>query len=148
MTESTPSSRKQLTIDDFPTTWYGLLELYSLRPVHDDDTRRYVIEIVDAMAGHDLNDDQEDYLDSVSTLLSAYESQHHGVETRQFSGLEMLRSLMDEHDMIAADPARLLLRPDGISRARLPIRKPSRTSRPAKKTAKQTTRRSKSRSLR
>lgn len=108
MTNATPGSCKHLTIDCLPTTWGGLLGLYALRPVHDEVTRSNVTDIVDAMAGHDLNDDQQDYLDSISTLLNAYESQHHAVEPRNFSGLQMLRSLMDEHGMTAADLGRLL----------------------------------------
>ena len=107
-TPGTSRTRKHLTIGDIPANWDGLLGLYPLRPIHDEVDRANVTEIVDAMAGHDLNDDQEDYLDSVSTLLNAYESEHHAVETRKFSGLEMLRSLMDEHDMTAADLGRLL----------------------------------------
>lgn len=100
--------RKHLTMADVPPTWEGLLGLYPLRPIHDRVDRDNVTAIIDAMAGHELTDDQEDYLDSISTLLNAYESEQDPVDTRKFSGIEMLRSLMDDHQMSAADLGRLL----------------------------------------
>jgi len=102
------TTRKPLTIGDIPTQWDDLLDLYPLRPIHDRVDQHNVTRIIDAMAGHDLTEDQEDYLDSITTLLNAYESEHHGVPTRTFSGLEMLRSLLDDHAMSAADLGRLL----------------------------------------
>ncbi len=102
------ATRKHVTIHHIPTNWDDLLGLYPLRPIHDKVDRENVTEIIDAMAGHDLNDDQEDYLDSLSTLLNAYESEHDAVEARKFTGLEMLRSMMDDHTMSAADLGRLL----------------------------------------
>ncbi len=108
MTKTTAKSSKPLSIDRLPKKWTGLLSLYPLRPIHDEIDRENVTEIVDAMAGHDLNKDQEDYLDSLSTLLDAYESQHHAVATRSITGLDMLRSLMEDHGMNAADLGRLL----------------------------------------
>lgn len=104
----TRKTRRHLTMGDIPTDWTGLLGLYPLRPVHDEVDRENVTEIIDAMAGHDLTDDQEDYLDSISTLLEAFESAHHAVKTRKFGGVEVLRSLLEDHGMSAADLGRLL----------------------------------------
>ncbi|MEX0746191.1 MAG: helix-turn-helix domain-containing protein [Phycisphaeraceae bacterium] len=97
-----------MTIKDIPKTWDSLVRLYPLRPVHDEVDRENVTEIIDAMAGHDLTPDQDDYLDAISTLLDAYESEHHAVETPDVSGLDVLRSLMDDHGISAAELGRLL----------------------------------------
>ena len=76
---------RQLSIDNIPTHWARLLGLHPLCPVHDEADR-----------------------DSLSTLLSASESERHPVRTRKFSGLDMLRSLIEDHAMSAADLGRLL----------------------------------------
>ncbi|MBA2113133.1 helix-turn-helix domain-containing protein [Bremerella alba] len=41
-------------------------------------------------------------------LVEAYEAKHHAIETRNISGIELLRGLLSEHDMNASDLARLL----------------------------------------
>jgi len=108
MSKANPRIHEQLTIHDIPKAWDELLSLYPLRPIRDAIDQANVTEIIDAMAGHALNDDQEDYLDSISTLLNAYESEHHALETPKLSGLQMLHSLLDAHEMSAADLGRLL----------------------------------------
>lgn len=101
-------TKKPMTVKDIPKTWGGLVRLYPLRPVHDEVDRENVTEIIDAMAGHELMPDQDDYLDSISTLLHAYESEHHRVDTSGVSGLDVLHSLMEDHGMSAAELGRLL----------------------------------------
>jgi HTH-type transcriptional regulator/antitoxin HigA len=102
------TTRRHLNINDVPRDWDGLLELYPLRPVRDEVDRENVTAIIDAMAGHALSDDQEDFLDTISTLLDAYESEHHPVTTPKRSGLELLRSFTEDHGMSAAELGRLL----------------------------------------
>lgn len=101
-------TKRPMTIGDIPANWDGLVGLYPLRPVHDEIDRANVTEIIDAMAGHDLTADQDDYLAALSALLGTYESEHHPLETPGGSGLDVLRSLMEDHGMSAADLGRLL----------------------------------------
>jgi HTH-type transcriptional regulator/antitoxin HigA len=60
------------------------------------------------LAGHELNADQADYLDVLSTLVEAYENAHDPLDDPALCGLDVLRALLDEHGMSAVDLARLL----------------------------------------
>jgi HTH-type transcriptional regulator/antitoxin HigA len=91
-----------------PKTYDPLLALYALRPIHSDRDLEQATEIIDILAGHDLNTDQTDYLDALSTLVEAYESTHHPLNAPAICGLDALRALLDEHGMGAADLAHLL----------------------------------------
>ena len=97
-----PTSFKQI-----PKTWQELNVMRPLRPIHDDVDLDNATEIIDAMAGHDLAPDQDDYLDALSTLVAAYEDKYNPVEVR-LSGLDALRSLVKDHEMNASDLGRLL----------------------------------------
>jgi HTH-type transcriptional regulator / antitoxin HigA len=91
-----------------PKTYDQLLAMHPLRPIHSDMEREHATEMIDILAGHDLNADQADYLDVLSTLVEAYENVHNPLHDPAFSGLDVLRVLLDEHGMGAADLARLL----------------------------------------
>jgi antitoxin component HigA of HigAB toxin-antitoxin module len=64
-----------------------------------------VTEITDAMAGHELTPDQEDYFDLLCRLIEDYEKDR--VPAPEAIALEALRHLWDARDMKAADLARL-----------------------------------------
>lgn len=91
-----------------PKTYDQLLAMHPLRPIHNDTELEHATEMIDLLAGHDLNVDQADYLDVLSTLVEAYENVHNPLDDPAFSGLDVLRVLLDEHGMGAADLARLL----------------------------------------
>ena len=94
--------------EDIPTTYDQLLAMHPLRPIHNDAELEHATEIIDILAGHDLNVDQADYLDVLSTLVEAYEDAHDPLDDPAVCGLDALRTLLDEHSMSAADLARLL----------------------------------------
>ena len=94
--------------EDVPKTYNRLLAMHPLRPIHNDVELEHATEIIDILAGHDLNADQADYLDVLSTLVEAYESTHDPLDDPALCGLDVLRSLLAEHGMSAADLARLL----------------------------------------
>lgn len=52
--------------------------------------------------------DQEDYLQTLSLLIEAYEDRHHAIATSDLDPIELLRSLMESHEMSASDLGRLL----------------------------------------
>jgi HTH-type transcriptional regulator/antitoxin HigA len=91
-----------------PKTYDQLLALYALRPIHNDRELEQAPEIIDMLAGHDLNADQTDYLEVRSTLVEVYENVHHPLDAPVICGLDALRALLAEHGMGAADLARLL----------------------------------------
>ncbi len=48
------------------------------------------------------------YLDTLSTLVDAYENEHYAIETKRLSPIEALKFLMQQHEMTADDIGRLL----------------------------------------
>ena len=89
-----------------PKNYTGLCRILTPRPIHDKVEFRNVMEITDAMAGHKLTADQEDYFDLLCRLIEDYEKEH--VDAPKVTGLEGLQHLLDAHGMSAADLARLL----------------------------------------
>jgi HTH-type transcriptional regulator/antitoxin HigA len=94
--------------EEVPKTYDQLLAMYPLRPIHNDVELHHATEMIDMLAGRDLNADQADYLDVLSTLVEAYENTHYPLDDPAICGLDALRALLDEHGMGAADLARLL----------------------------------------
>lgn len=94
--------------EDVPKTYDQLLVMHPLRPIHNAVELEHATEMIDILAGHDLNADQTDYLDVLSTLVEAYESTHYPLDDPAICGLDALRALLDEHGMSATDLARLL----------------------------------------
>jgi HTH-type transcriptional regulator/antitoxin HigA len=59
------------------------------------------------MAGHSLNSDQDDYFEALSLLVEAYEAAHlPGLPAKK--GLSLLRHLVEENKLSAAELSRLL----------------------------------------
>jgi len=94
--------------DDIPTTYAELVALCMPRPLHDEVDYRNALAVLDQMAGFDMNADQEDYFEAIATFVEKYEAEHHAIDTTGLSPVELLRSLMDEHDMSESDLGRLL----------------------------------------
>ena len=91
-----------------PKDYAGLCRLLTPRTIHDKVDFANVAEITDAMAGHKLTADQEDYFDLLCRLIEDYEKEHAQLDTSKVTGLEALQHLLDAHEMNAADLARLL----------------------------------------
>jgi HTH-type transcriptional regulator/antitoxin HigA len=89
-----------------PKDYAGLCRVLPPRPIHDKVEFRNVTEITDAMAGHNLTPDQEDYFDLLCRLIEDYERER--VETPKVTALEGLQHLLEENGLSAADLARLL----------------------------------------
>ena len=91
-----------------PKDYAGLCRILIPRPIHDKVDFENVTEITDAMAGHKLTPDQEDYFDLLCRLIEDYEKEHTQLDTPKVTALDALQHLLDAHDMSAADLARLL----------------------------------------
>ena len=91
-----------------PKDYAALCRLHMPRPIRDKVDFENVTEITDAMAGHKLTTDQEDYFDLLCRLIEDYEKEHTSLVPPKVSGLEALQHLLDARDMTAADLARLL----------------------------------------
>src|SRR5205823_6740042 len=80
-----------------PRGYAGLCQLLAPRPIHDQAELHNVTEITDAMAGHDLAPDQEDYFDLLCRLIEDYERGR--VKAPKVTALEALEHLLDAHEM-------------------------------------------------
>ena len=89
-----------------PKDYTGLCRMLTPRPIHDKVDFENVSEITNAMAGHKLTPDQEDYFDLLCRLIEDYEKEH--VNAPKATALDALQHLLDANDMSAADLARLL----------------------------------------
>jgi len=99
---------KTLSHDDIPETYRQLAGLFMPRPLHDDVDYRNALGIMDAMAGFEMNADQEDYFDAIATFVEKYEVEHHAIAEANMTPVELIRSLMKEHDLSDSDLGRLL----------------------------------------
>src|ERR1035438_2979978 len=59
-----------------PKDYTGLSQMLTPRPLHDKVDFENVSEITDAMAGHKLTADQEDYFDLFCRLIEDYDKEH------------------------------------------------------------------------
>ena len=90
-----------------PKTYGELVALHVPRPINDKVSYENTVEIVDALAGHALNRDQEDYLEILSDLIESYEEENLP-SLPKITGSKMLRFLMEENGMTGDDLAKLL----------------------------------------
>jgi HTH-type transcriptional regulator/antitoxin HigA len=95
--------------DKIPTKWQDLAsKLYLLRPIRTNGDYNRAVHIADMLAGRtDLNRDQADYFESLSTLIEAYENEHDNFDTEQ-EPLEALKFLLDANGLSGSDLGRLL----------------------------------------
>jgi HTH-type transcriptional regulator/antitoxin HigA len=98
----------KLTHDDIAATYAELVCLFMPRPLHDDVDYRNALGVLDAMAGFEMNGDQEDYFEAIATFVEKYEAEHHSLDGKKMTPVELVRSLMAEHGMNESDLGRLL----------------------------------------
>ena len=93
---------------DIPKTYRELCQLYLPRPIHGEAEDAEATALMNALAVFNrLNAEQRDYLDVLTEFVDEFDK---GKKTRRpkISGLDVLKHLMEEHGMAAADLARLL----------------------------------------
>lgn len=96
-----------LSFDRLPPTFDRLIKLHPPRPIHDEVGYKNTVEIVDLLAGHSLNRDQEDYLLLLSALVERYETDTLPALPKS-TGLDLLRHLLQEHQLGGDDLAEMV----------------------------------------
>lgn len=91
-----------------PKTFNGLCRMLPPRPIHDEAEYDNAIEMLDSLVGFELNEDQLDYVEVMSTLAGAYEDEHHAIDTSEITGLDALKYLLEQSGMTASDLGNLL----------------------------------------
>jgi len=101
-------TRKKIEFRGLPRDFAGLCAVFTPRPIRDRADYDNTIEIIEAMAlwEKEFSRDQEDYFEVLCTLVERYEAEH--VKWPDVSPVDMLRHLLDEHQMNGADLSRLL----------------------------------------
>lgn len=89
-----------------PKTYAGLMAMHMLRPIHDQVDAENAAEMIDLLAGHKLNAEQDDYLDLLSDLYEKWESAQFPISRAR--GAELLRLVLAERGEKAGDLAKLL----------------------------------------
>lgn len=100
------TTQAKIDFAGLPKDYAGLCRMLPPRPIHDKTEFENVTEITDAMAGHKLSPDQDDYFDLLCRLIEDYEKER--LDAPKATGLAALQHLLDAHDLSAADLARLL----------------------------------------
>jgi HTH-type transcriptional regulator / antitoxin HigA len=97
----------KLSFGRIPKTYDKLIRLHVPRPIHDEVGYKNAVEIIDALAGHQVNEDQDDYLLVLSGLVERYESESQP-ERPRISGLSMLKFVLEENELSGDDLAKIL----------------------------------------
>lgn len=83
-----------------PGKFDELNRILPLRPIDDDVSLEDAQEMADALALlRKRTVDQEDYLETLSTLIEKYEDEHHQIETSDLDPIEALKFLMEQNKM-------------------------------------------------
>lgn len=101
-------TRKKIEFHSLPRDFAGLCAVLTPRPIRDPADYDNTIEVVDSMVlwEKEFSRDQEDYFEVLCTLVGRFEAER--VKWPDVSPVEMLRHLLDEHQMSGADLSRLL----------------------------------------
>jgi HTH-type transcriptional regulator / antitoxin HigA len=91
-----------------PQDHIGLCQRYVPRPLHDTADYAAARQAIAPLLGFEarLTADQADYLEAVSAFIEAYERVR--VKWRKGTALDTLKFLLEQHEMSAADLARVL----------------------------------------
>ena len=90
-----------------PTTFDGLIRLHAPRPIRDKADYDNTVEVIDALAGHKLNRDQDDYLLLLSGLVERYETDTLP-KRPPLTGVDMLNYLLAENELSGDDFAKIV----------------------------------------
>ena len=99
---------KSLRFQDLPKDYTALCRVFLPRPIHDVVDYANVVEVADTMAlwQDDFTRDQADYFDLLCALIEEYDTKN--VKRPKVTGVEVLKHLLGEQGLAAADLSRLL----------------------------------------
>jgi antitoxin component HigA of HigAB toxin-antitoxin module len=92
---------------DIPLDYAALMAMFPPRPIHDSVDYANTMEVVMAMAGHQLSRDQDDYLTILSEMILHYDRER-DPPRRRGTPHQRLQYLVKEAGMSASDLGRLL----------------------------------------
>jgi HTH-type transcriptional regulator/antitoxin HigA len=101
-------TKTKLRFQDLPKDYTSLCRVFLPRPIHDAVDYANVVEVTDAMAlwHDDFTRDQADYFDLLCSLIEEYDAKN--VKWPKVTGVGVLKHLLGEQGLLAADLSRLL----------------------------------------
>lgn len=92
-----------------PSTFAALNALHPLRPIRDTVDYDNAAEVLDRLAVLDYRTaDQEDYLETLATLVGKYDEENYAADLSRLSPLATLQYLMDHHGINGSQLGELL----------------------------------------
>ena len=94
-----------------PADYLALVREFPLRPIRNQREYNKAVGIADRLAVRDegtLSRGEQDYLDTLTLLIEAYDDEHFRIETGDLEPLDVLKHLMEQSGMRTADLGRLL----------------------------------------
>ena len=91
--------------------YLALIEHFPLRPLRSERDYDAAVRVLDALAVRPegtLERGEQDYFDTLTMLVEAYDHEHHGFESEACDPLTMLKYVMEESGTTQADLGRLL----------------------------------------
>lgn len=90
-------------------TFEALNLLHPLRPIRDEVDYDNAAAMADRLAVLDRRTlDQEDYLETLATLIGQYDDEHYAADLSGLTALDSLKYLMDAHQMNGSQLGQLL----------------------------------------
>ena len=90
-----------------PETFAELVDVWVPRAIHDRRDFENAMEIIEAMAGLDLNAEQEDYLETISILADEYDHKNNP-QPATAKPVQVLRHLVEDHNLSSRALGRIL----------------------------------------
>ena len=79
---------------------------FPIRPIRSDGEYEAALAVLDPLAIRDegsLSHDEQDYLEALTLVVSAYDDKHHRIDTSNVTPRRLVRHLMQERGMSASD---------------------------------------------
>src|SRR5712692_6864516 len=109
-TKARPAGKRQANRRPAPA-YRALIDIFPLRPLRSERDYDAAVAVLDTLAVRpegSLDPGEQDYLDTLTMLVEAYDREHHDIGTQHRDPLSMLKYLMQESGMTQADLGRLL----------------------------------------
>src|SRR5437762_14227241 len=106
----TPAGGKRRANGPAQASYLALIGMFPLRPLRGERDYDAAVTVLDTLAVRpegSLEPGEQDYLDTLTMLVEAYDRDHHDLHTEPHDPLIMLKYLMQESGMTQADLGRL-----------------------------------------
>lgn len=90
-------------------TYASIANVSLLRPVQNEkDYEQVISEIENLLDLPNPSKEQSDYLEALSIFVEKYEEKHYPINSKHTNPIEILKFLMEQHQMTGSDLGRLL----------------------------------------